>query len=465
MRKGFLEDRRRVLQALCASAATAGCSVLSRGPLDRPPSWFQPATPRPPVVFVHGAFGSRLRNARTGVEIWPAGLGELMVSSFEGLALPIDPETGDPLPDDVEAVDLFEDAGTVEFYGSLVQMLVSAGGYLRETPGTPVRDDRPRFYPCVYDWRRDLSAAAVLLDALIEQVRADHAQPDLKVDLVVHSSGGLIARYFMLHGGRRLDGLGGAPPDFAGVAKVNRVVAIGVPELGLARAAAALVEGEPVVLNRVYPEVLATAQTTFQLLPHGDDVWLLDAKGRPIAGDSCDIGLWREYGMAVFDAPLRARVRSAAGSSRAGRERLALLEKGFESRLALARSFRRAIRAAPLPPTVPYYSIGGDCRPTQARLLVERTAGGLHPRTRPEDVHRRNPDLDYRALMLESGDGTVTRASVSCRPGWPVDGQPVAVPAQNWPTRTFVCASHNQLVVNIDCQRALLRALGSVEAS
>ena len=421
--------------------------------------------PRPPVVFVHGAFGSRLRNGRTGAEIWPVGLGDLMVSSFDALALPIDPETGEPLPDDIEAVDLFEDAGTVEFYGSLVQMLVSAGGYLRETPGTPVRDERPRFYPCVYDWRRDFSAAAVLLDALIEQVRADHGQPDLKVDLVVHSSGGLIGRYFMLHGGRNLDNLGGRPPDFAGAAKVNRVVAIGVPELGMARAAAALVEGEPVVLNRVYPEVLATAQTTFQLLPHGDDVWLLDARGRPIAGDSCDIGLWREYGMGVFDSPLRARVRSAAGSRQAGWDRLALLEKGFESRLARARQFRQAIRAAPLPSSVPYFSIGGACRPTQARLLIERTAGGKHPRTRPEDVHWRDPGLDYRALMMESGDGTVTRASASCQPDWPVDGQPVAVPAENWPVRTFVCASHNQLVVNVDCQRALLRALGGVEAS
>jgi len=456
----FRPGRRRVLVALGASAAAAGCRVLSPGPLEEAPRWFDPGAPRPPVVFVHGAFGSRLRNRRTGREIWPQDLGELLVSNFDALALPLDPDTGDAAPDEIVADDLFEQVGTVEFYGSLVTMLVEAGGYRREIPGRPVESGPPRLYVLLYDWRRDLSRAAARLDALIEQVRADHGDPDLKVDLVAHSSGGLVARYFLLHGRRTLDD-GPAQPDLAGAAKVRRVVAIGVPEVGMARAVAALVEGEPIVLNRLYPEVLATSQCTFQLLPHGDDAWLLDRRGQPVPGDSCDPLLWRDYAMGVFHPALRARVRSHAGGRRAGQARLALLEKGFVLRLQRARQFREALRAAPVPVSVPYHSVGGDCRPTQARLLLESSAGGWHARTRPEDIVWRDPGLDYAALMFAGGDGMVTRASASCEPAWPLTSRPPPAPALAWERQDFICASHNQLVANAQCQRALLRALGT----
>lgn len=459
MQPGTFRDRRWFLQAVGASAATAGCSLLSQPTLDSPPRWYHPPVPRPPVIFIHGAFGARLAHGATGKEIWPIGVGELVVGSFDDLALPLDPDSGEALEDDIVPTGLFEEAGMVEFYGSLVTMLVEAGGYARESPGTPVGDEAPRFYACIYDWRRDLSRAAGELDALIEQVRSDHGQPDLKVDLVVHSSGGLVARYYLLHGGKSLDALPEGTADFAGTAKVNRVIAIGTPELGMTRAVAALVEGEPVVLSRVHPEVLATAECPCQLLPHGDDTWLVDAMGRPIDADSCDPETWRRYEMGVFDHPVRERVRAVAGGRRAGRARLALLERAFALRLARARRFRAALRVAPVPASVPYFSIGGDCRRTQARVLIEHYAGSPRPRTRPDDVGRRSPSLDYARLMYADGDGMVTRASTACRPGWPATDRPVPVPALTWASQEFVCASHNQLVVNVDCQRALLRAL------
>lgn len=463
MGHGFKRDRRRVLLALGATAATAGCGVVTRGPIEASPRWFQPAEPRPPVVFVHGTFGSRLRNRATGAEIWPAGLPDLLVSDYTRLELPLDPRTGDALADEVVAADLFEEAGVVEFYGALVKMLTAAGGYQRGHPGAPAVDGPPRLYALLYDWRRDFAEAAGALDELIEQVRADHGQPGLKVDVVAHSSGGLVTRYFLLHGGRPLEQAVGSRPDFAGAAKVNRVIAVGVPELGMTRAAAALIEGEPVVLNRIPPEVLFTAHCTFQMLPHGDDTWLVDGSGRPMAADSCDLDLWRNLRIGVFDPAVRARVRDAAGGRRAGRERLALLEWVFGRRLERARRFRQAIRAGAVPASVRYFSIGGECRPTQARLLVEEFLDATRVRTHPRDVRRTQPGLDYDRLMLDMGDGLVSLSSVTCRPGWPADGSAVPRLAEDAQPPVSVCASHNQLVVNVDCQRAVLRALGHVE--
>jgi pimeloyl-ACP methyl ester carboxylesterase len=459
MDRHILRDRRWVLQALGASAAAVGCSILPADRLERRPRWFSPAAERPPVVFIHGAFGSRLRNRRTGGEIWPVGFTDLLVSAYDELAVPLDPETGDAMTDDIEAFDLFDDVGAVEFYGSLVQMLTTVGGYRRSEPGAAVDDEAPRLYALLWDWRRDIVAAARQLDELIEQIRAAYKSTDLKVDLVSHSSGGLVARYYLLHGAAPLPESGLPRPTFAGAAKVDRAVAIGVPELGMTRVAAALVEGEPVVLNRVSPEVLSTSASTCQLLPHGDNVWLLDASGEPIVADACDPDVWRELEMGVFDPHVRSRVRRRAGGGARGRARLNLLERGFERRLGRAQRFRTAIRAASIPGDVAYYTIGGDCRPTQARLLVETPDSSTAVRTWPRDVRARNQGLDYDRLMLEAGDGMVTRSSSSCSPGWPSDDRRPAAPADDWRWQRYVCSSHNKLVVNTDCQRALLRAL------
>jgi pimeloyl-ACP methyl ester carboxylesterase len=463
MDRRILIDRRWVLQALGASVAAAGCSLLPSSRLERRPRWFSPAAPRPPVVFIHGAFGSRLRNRVTRQEIWPIGVTDLLVSGYDELGVSLDPDTGDAVADDIEAFDLFDDVGVVEFYGSLVSMLTTVGGYRRAWPGAPIDDDAPRLYALLYDWRRELSGAAQQLDQLIEQIRTEHNSPDLKVDLVAHSSGGLVARYYLLYGGMPLDANGPSQPDFAGAAKVERSVAIGVPELGMTRAAAALVEGEPVVFNRVGPEVLSTSGSTAQLLPHGDEVWLLDAMGEPIMADARNVDTWRELGMGIFDPHVRSRVRREVGGGARGRARVELLERGFALRLERARRFHAAIRAVPIPADVGYFTIGGDCRPTQARLLVETPGGDPTVRTRPESVRARRADLDYARLMLEMGDGMVTRSSSGCSPEWPGSDQRPAPPAEDWRWQRYVCASHNRLVGNIDCQRALLHALADDE--
>jgi len=459
MERRASRDRRAVLQALCASAALGGCRFLGQTSLDSPPRWLDTGAPRPPVIFVHGAFGARLRHTATGKEIWPIGVPELLVGSFGDLQLPLDPATAEAASDDVVADALFEEAGVVEFYGSLVSMLESAGGYRLQQAGTRPATDEPPLYAFLYDWRRDLVEAAGRLDVLVEQIRVDHGNPDLQVDIVSHSSGGLVTRYFLLYGGAPLAADGVLRPAFAGAAKARRVVAVGVPELGMARAVTALTDGEPVVMSKVGPEVLATSHTAFQLLPHGDDVWLIDIDGNPIDGDPCDPDLWRAMEMGIFNRRVRSRVREHAGGGRAGRAWLALVERGFAVRLARAQRFREALRAAPVPETVPYFSIGGECRPTRARLVIEEFLGHRETQSLPAQVRAPRAGVDYWSLMLEPGDGQVTRHSALGRPAWPSAGAKPVETARRAPWQRFVCASHNQLFVNQDCQRAMLHAL------
>ena len=135
----------------------AGCGAVGRW-LSEPPAWFHAGAPRPPVVFVHGAFGARLRRRQDGREVWPVGTAELLLDDYDQLALPLDPETGAALDDGIEAAGLFDAIGTVEFYGPLVGMLQGAGGYRLTRPGQPPAGDAPPLYLFLYDWRRDLGA-------------------------------------------------------------------------------------------------------------------------------------------------------------------------------------------------------------------------------------------------------------------------------------------------------------------
>lgn len=453
--------RRRLIGGLASMAAVAGCGALGTRAIREPPEGFDRASWRPPVVFVHGAFGSRLVDRAGGREIWPVGSSALLLSDYASLELPVDPASGEALPDAVEATAIFEEAGSLDFYGSLLEALARAGGYRRAEPGSRVDDGVPRQYAYLYDWRRDLAEAARGLDAFIEQVRRDHGDPDLAVDLVAHSSGGLVARYFMLFGGRPLEADGPLQPSFEGVAKLRRVVAIGVPELGIARAVQALAVGETIGLNRIWPSTLATCHAPFQLLPHGDDTWLMDGAGEPLQVDPFDAGFWREHRLSVFNPAVRDHARHERGGGSAGRARLELLERAFTERLARGRRFRDALRAATLPRELPYFVIAGNCRATLARLVLERRGERTYLRSSIGEIQWPQRGVPYVRLMLEPGDGTVTAASCRARPRIPARGRHRAEAAISPRWERHVCASHNQLVVNQDCQRALLLALGS----
>ena len=51
-----------------------------------------------------------------------------------------------------------------------------------------------------YDWRQDNVETARALDRLIEAIRRDYGDPTLRVDIVAHSMGGLVARYYQRYG-------------------------------------------------------------------------------------------------------------------------------------------------------------------------------------------------------------------------------------------------------------------------
>ena len=116
------------------------------------------------------------------------------------LRLQIDPETLEPLPDGSEVRGITSEAAGHDFYGKILEVLEDAGRYVMTEPGQPVTGQAKRYYVFDYDWRQDNIITVGKLDRFIEQIRIDHGDPDLKVDVIAHSMGGLVARYYIRYG-------------------------------------------------------------------------------------------------------------------------------------------------------------------------------------------------------------------------------------------------------------------------
>jgi hypothetical protein len=136
-----------------------------------------------------------------------------------------------------------------------------------------------------------------------------------------------------------------------------------------------------------------------------------------------------------------------------------LLERYFEKHLERARRFVWSL-TVPLPET-PYKLIvfGGDCHMTPARLLVEEVDGVSEVCLYPGEIKNPVPGIDYETLMLEPGDGTVTKASLLAR-----ESLDPSVPRHKYSFfplyyPIFLCELHDQLTSNLIFQDNLLHSL------
>ncbi|MEM9057443.1 MAG: hypothetical protein AAGD86_08200, partial [Pseudomonadota bacterium] len=212
---------------------------------------------QPPVILIHGVMGSRL-NDPSGRELWPGSIPRLIFHQYTDLELAIDPETLEPLPSDLSIAGITDKAAGKDFYGRIIRVLEDVGGYQASTPGEPATANDRRFYVFTYDWRQDNVVSAAKLDAFIEQIRTDYNDPFLKVDLIGHSMGGLVIRYYLRYG--TVDTLddNAFPVNYHGAERVRRAVLLGTPSVGAAKAIRVLMDGCQLVFSGVPAETVLT---------------------------------------------------------------------------------------------------------------------------------------------------------------------------------------------------------------
>ena len=433
--------------------ALTGCSTSRQPDL----AWLYGAagqggdTNPPPLVLVPGLMGTRLLDPSTGREAWPGSLLRIVFDDYAHLALAAGEEPS------LVPGGLTDRVAGRDFYASIVSVLEDAGGYRRARPGEEPPAGRV-YYVFGYDWRRDLQRTAANLQDFLDVIRADHGDPELRFDFLAHSMGGLAVRYFLRFG--REDALedNRLAPNLEGASYARRVLLLGTPNLGSVDSIRALIEGKRLGARRIPPETLATMPSMFQLFPHALVDWIVTAEGRPLDRDQFDVELWRRFEWGVFDPAIRERIRRRHDDGIGAEAALRRVEAAFEARLERARRFVWALTVEVETP-VPLVVFGGDCRRTPARIVVEEIEGTSFVRLWPREILRPVVGIDYDRLMLDPGDGAVTKASLLARTS--IDPTVPRHRYTDFPLSYsfLLCAPHDGLARNRSFQDNLLDAL------
>lgn len=155
-----------------------------------------------PMVFIPGAAASKLADLGTLTkdELWLPNIPSNDVSQLSLLM------KDNPSPT-IAATDAIRTAyALIDGYGTFFKSLVDAGYREYDVAGDPTRrlvpdatqkSQNPDLFVFAYDWRKDNDDTAKLLKKYIDQV-VRYFHPDVEVDIVAHSMGGLVARRYLL---------------------------------------------------------------------------------------------------------------------------------------------------------------------------------------------------------------------------------------------------------------------------
>jgi hypothetical protein len=440
-------------------ALAAGCVVSYHPPdlgglYDRAAQHHGPE--RNPVVLIPGVTGSTLVDGASGRIVWGAFIGDYArpgdPADARLLALPMRPGASlDELRDEVRP-DGVLDRVRVRVLGipvhvrAYVQLLAAlgAGGYRDETLGlSGAVDYGTDHYTCFqfpYDWRRDVAENARRLGEFLEEkrayVRAESRRRlgvdpgPVRFDVVAHSMGGLVLRYYLRYGGAEPPPAGAPPPvTWAGAESVERALLVGPPNAGSLDALLDLVRGhDPGPFVPTYPPaIVGTFPSLYQALPRARHGVLVEAGNpeRPVE-DLFDPALWERMGWGLASPAEEGFLRELLPevSEPAERRRIAL--DHLAKSLARARRITEALdRAAPPPPAhLELYLVAGDAIPTAAAARVD-------PRTGALEVIARAP-----------GDGTVLRASALLDERSSLSWQPYVSSPIPWSDILFLFTGH-----------------------
>lgn len=407
---------------------------------------------RNPIIVIPGLLGSRLVDGELGTVVWGAfGLGQVDPGSSEGarlVALPMQPEgvlrdlRDSVVPDgalDRYVVNFLGYPVTLNAYYNILSAL-GVGGYRDQGLGQAgVIDYGDQHFTCFqfdYDWRRDIVENAQALDRFIQE-RAHYVRSEIKrrfgidrttirFDIVAHSMGGLLARYYLRYGAAELPAGGPMPsPDWAGAQFVDNLIMIGTPNAGSLDSLVHLVDGyRPSFLLSSYPAaVLGTFPSLYQMLPRARHAPLVDAGGRPVP-DLLDPELWQRCQWGLAD-PGQARILEMLlpeVADAAERRRIAL---DYQARvLGRARRFMQAMDVPARPPdSLRILLVAGDAVPTAQTMGI-------------------NPEGRLEWIAEGPGDGVVLRRSALMDERWGATARDRLISPISWHQTLFLFSDH-----------------------
>ena len=414
-----------------------------------------------PVILIHGVMGSKLRDINSLDELWFGSLKSLLFSNYKHIGLEINPDTLEPINNNLEPFDIAGKVAGTDYYNAIINTLQKYGGYRMTSIDEEVADFNRRMYVFTYDWRQDNVKSAKKLYHFIETIKKNYNEPELKVDLVAHSMGGLVSRYYLRYGEVDVLNQNDFPVNLNGAKNVRKVVLLGTPNFGSAGSIESFITGLRIGLRKIPTEILVTMPSIYQLFPHAINTWLINIDGKPLERDVFDSNIWRKFQWSIYDPVVQKRILEQFESPEKGRAYLSTLKQYFHKHLERARRFLWSLTVPIENPGYEIIVMGGDCSMTPARLLVEEVDGVSVTRLNPSQIKSPKPGINYEQLMLEPGDGTVTKASLLAR-----DTLDPSAPQHKYSFFPldypyFLCEDHSTLTTNINFQDNLLHILVS----
>ncbi len=442
---------RRIAGLALVGGIVAGCaaepSLPDLGRIYSEVSAANTGVDRRPLITVPGTLGSRLRDRETGRVVWGGGSRGLSADPEDPveaalIALPILPEDVplSALRDGVEPFGLVETVTPevlgipldVDVYAGALQTL-SAGGFRSETrsaievldprgDGSQRRAVTPADYEALsnerpvaafhfdYDWRRDIPTIArefhefvILRKRQVAAIRSIYERrtvsPDeVSFDLLAHSMGGLVTRYYLMHGPVDLPEDGSLPPvTWEGARHFQRVVIVATPNAGSILAAENLINGKSLgPLQPFYPPgLLATHASPWQLFPRArhNRLRLGNRDGPPL--NPLDPALWEKHRWGLLDPGSAELLELLLPEVEDAEERRRLAAVHQARLMRRAAQFHAAMdRWAPTPPGFETFLVVGGGFATPAAATVDPDTGS------------------FQLTEREEGDGVVLRASV-----------------------------------------------------
>ena len=282
---------------------------------------------RNPVIVIPGFLGSKLVDEPSGRIVWGDFGGDAVDprNSKDAPILAFPMKDGVPIEklQDGVRVDGVLDSLQINIAGLSTEQsaylnilkTLGVGGYRDEELGMYAIDYGDRHFTCFqfgYDWRKDIATLAAELDEFIE-TRAEYIHKErlerfgvdrpVKFDIVAHSMGGLIARYYLRHGSLSPSNVGeGAEVSWAGAERVEQAILVGTPNGGSLKSARALIEGVKLLplLPSYNPALIGTFPSIYALLPRTRHGAIIDASSGA-AIKLMDVAEWEARGWGLLN--------------------------------------------------------------------------------------------------------------------------------------------------------------------
>jgi pimeloyl-ACP methyl ester carboxylesterase len=411
---------------------------------------------RHPVIVIPGIFGSELTDPETKTIVWGQFTGKETVVNFSAeqlrlLSLPM--EEGKDLQDlqdsvipsgvlEVVKVRLLGLPLHVNAYKDMIDAL-QLGGYYGGNTKQGVGRKYDSSFTFAYDWRRDLVGTSKQLHAFIQekkkylQKRYEEVYGvkdyDVKFDIVAHSMGGLIARYYLLYGDADLPADGSAPEvTWKGARNIRKSVIVGTPNAGYLDAFTELVNGMVFApgVPRIESAIEGTWTTLYEMMPFPGLGMVVDEKGGKL--DLYDPALWIRMKWGLADPRQEKELAKLLPRVASPDKRREIALDHLKKSLNRAKRFAVAVSVDKVPPAgLGLHLFVGESIPTNARASVEEKTGKV------------------KIVKQMPGDGKVAAASaIFANTADGKEGEPIVGSRIHWDSVTFLFAAHMGITRN-----------------